>query len=148
MNASAFSKHLDLAILRSREALAVAEEIEAAPSKLVALQSELVRVNAQLTSARSTLAAERASWQIEWKKLKDRSDQDHIGRQRAEADLLAMLDEAKATLAATQNKIASVRLRVEKIASLFRKLERMRAHPSSGAPGMSATISELVELAR
>jgi chromosome segregation ATPase len=148
MNASAFSKHLDLAILRSREALAVVDQIEAAPAKVAELQIELGRAVVEVRHLQSVFATEKAAWAEERLRWKAEGDRDWGDRQRAEAELLAKLDEAKAELLALQNKISSVRQRLEKLATLFRKLDRMRAHPSSGAPAMPAVIAELLELAQ
>jgi chromosome segregation ATPase len=145
---SALSLAFDNAILRSREALAVAAEIEAAPAKVEALRMELVRLNSEVRHLREVFATEKAAWQIEWKSLRDARDHDHTVRRLEEEKLSARLAEARDELRRVQNKLAAVRLRLEKIAAAFRKLDRMREHPSSGAPGMSAVFAELVELAR
>jgi hypothetical protein len=145
---SAISTAIDNAILRCREAAAVADAISAAPAQVEALRIELVRLNSETNHLRQTLAAEKSAWLEEWKRLREEGDLASGDRRRAEEELLAKVAEAKATLVGVQNAINATHLKLEKIASLFRKLERMRAHPSSGAPGMSALVAEMMELAR
>lgn len=148
MLAAPIAKHIDLAILRSREALAVAEEIEAAPARLASLQAELAHLASEVTAARNTLSSEKAAWQSEWQRLRDERARKADDLALEEQAHLAKLAEAKATLAATQNKIGALRLKLEKIAALFRKHDLMIANPSAGAPAMPALVAEILEATR
>ena len=142
---NALSLAFDNAILRSREALAVADQIEQAPVRVKALRIELAALSSEIISLRTALSSEKSAWQSEWTRMQALREQSAGNLAQEEAAHTAELDAAKATLVAIQNRIGAVRLRVEKIAELFRKLDRMLANPSSGAPGMPALLAEIEE---
>jgi chromosome segregation ATPase len=122
------------------------DQIMEAPVNAAKLQVELDRPSAEIASARQTLAAERASWQIEWKSLRDASDHAATQRELETADWEAKLSEKQEELQRVQNSIAAVTKRLEKLAALFRKFDRMVAQPSAGAAGLQSVVAEMVEL--
>ena len=74
------------------------DQIMEAPVNAAKLQVELDRLSAEIASARQTLAAERASWQIEWKSLRDASDHAATQRELETADWEAKLSEKQEEL--------------------------------------------------
>ena len=102
---NALSLAFDLAILRSREALAVAEEIEGAQANAEALKVELARLGSQTRHLRDVFAKEKLAFAEERLRWKAGSDREYVDRQRAEEDLATRLASAKAELIATQNKM-------------------------------------------
>jgi chromosome segregation ATPase len=146
--AALMAKDLDHAVACARAVLPLADDITSAKSKLDALQSELTRTEAEVHRLREVFASEKSAWLEEWKKLREEGDLASGGRRLAEEELLAKLEEAKSELLRLQNAIASTSKRVEKIGAAFRKLDRMIAHPSSGAPGMPALLAEIAEATR
>jgi hypothetical protein len=104
--------------------LPLVPQIEGAKSKLDGLQTELATITAQITTARSALLDEKSAWLELRRQWRDESDRDDSGRRSAEADLLARLDEAKASLVAVQNKIGKEHIKLEKIVKEIRRLQR------------------------
>ena len=122
---SAMSLAFENVLARCREVLPLADAMEQTPAQVAELRAQLSRTVADANQLREVFASERASWQIEWRSLKDRSDHDYLDRRQELEGLAEWEEQTRAELRELQDKIGAERKNFEKLVGECRRLERM-----------------------